>query len=232
MSYTNSTTNYNLPQWISTDKPAWMADVNVAFSGIDTAMKNNSDAAAAAQSTADKTELNMAPGYSNASTYAVGDIVTYQDRLYQCDIAVTVAEDWDGTKWSLYRVSDLKDAVESLSDDMGSTDISGIGDGTATGAISQLNSDLTDKQDKSWVSGVIGENETFIVIDAKAGGHIATIIPTIALSSSRVTYTLGSGSTTSGVAASIGISNTSVVLGRVYVNGSQVTDATYSIYGR
>lgn len=46
MSHTNSTTNYNLPQFISTDKPAWLTDVNDAMSAIDTGI-------AAAKSVAD-----------------------------------------------------------------------------------------------------------------------------------------------------------------------------------
>ena len=35
MSHTNSTTNYALPQFLTTDKPAWLTDVNNAFSDID-----------------------------------------------------------------------------------------------------------------------------------------------------------------------------------------------------
>lgn len=46
MSHTNSTTNYNLPQFESTDKPAWLTDVNDAMYAIDNGI-------AAAQSTAD-----------------------------------------------------------------------------------------------------------------------------------------------------------------------------------
>ena len=46
MSHTNSTTNYNLPQFISTDKPAWLTDVNDAMTAIDTGI-------AAAKSVAD-----------------------------------------------------------------------------------------------------------------------------------------------------------------------------------
>ena len=43
MSSTNHTTNYNLPQFIGTDKPTWLGDVNQAMSAIDTQMKNNAD---------------------------------------------------------------------------------------------------------------------------------------------------------------------------------------------
>ena len=45
MSHTNSTTNYSLPQFISTDKPAWLTDINGAFADIDTNIKTVSDAA-------------------------------------------------------------------------------------------------------------------------------------------------------------------------------------------
>lgn len=47
MAHTNSTPNYSLPQFISTDKPGWLTDVNSGYSAIDTAIKASSDAAAA-----------------------------------------------------------------------------------------------------------------------------------------------------------------------------------------
>lgn len=45
MSATNHTPNYSLPQFIGTDVPTWLVDVNGAFSSIDTAIKNAADAA-------------------------------------------------------------------------------------------------------------------------------------------------------------------------------------------
>ena len=45
MSYTNSTPNYNLPQFEPTDKPAWLTDVNSAYSTIDSAIKQAKDSA-------------------------------------------------------------------------------------------------------------------------------------------------------------------------------------------
>ena len=38
MAHTNSTTNYNLPEFISTDKPAWLVDFNGAMDSIDAAI--------------------------------------------------------------------------------------------------------------------------------------------------------------------------------------------------
>jgi hypothetical protein len=43
MSSTNHTTNYNLPQFIGTDKPAWLGDINPAMAAIDSQMKTNAD---------------------------------------------------------------------------------------------------------------------------------------------------------------------------------------------
>lgn len=52
MSHTNSTTNYNLPQFVGTDKPTWLNDVNGAMSAIDTQMKANADSATSAGTSA------------------------------------------------------------------------------------------------------------------------------------------------------------------------------------
>lgn len=50
MSHTNATTNYQLPQFISTDVPGWMSDINGAMQSIDTGMHTN--AVAIGQNTA------------------------------------------------------------------------------------------------------------------------------------------------------------------------------------
>lgn len=51
MSYTNQTQHYNLPQYVGTDVPAWLTDINGAFATIDTGMnaaKTQADSASAA----------------------------------------------------------------------------------------------------------------------------------------------------------------------------------------
>lgn len=45
MSHTNTTPNFNLPQFVGTDKPAWLTDINQAFLNIDTAIKSAKDSA-------------------------------------------------------------------------------------------------------------------------------------------------------------------------------------------
>ena len=51
--------------------------------------------------------MQFAPVFSTASTYAVGDVVLYANNLYKCITAVTVAGDWDATKWTQVKVSDI-----------------------------------------------------------------------------------------------------------------------------
>lgn len=48
MSSTNKTEHYNLPQFVTSDKPSWLTDENAAMVAIDAAMFANSQAAAQA----------------------------------------------------------------------------------------------------------------------------------------------------------------------------------------
>lgn len=59
MSATNSTLNYELPQFIATDKPAWLVDFNGAMSTIDTAIKEAKTAGDNAQQTANTNATNI-----------------------------------------------------------------------------------------------------------------------------------------------------------------------------
>lgn len=68
MSFTNSTPNYGLPQYIGTDKPTYLGDMNTAYSTIDTQMKANADAAAAATSTANTAASTATTASTNATT--------------------------------------------------------------------------------------------------------------------------------------------------------------------
>lgn len=129
MSHTNSTTNYSLPQFVTTDKPAWLTDVNNAYLAIDTAMKNNATAASTAQgdatqaltdagnadtkattakNTADGAIASISDAFSNASAYSVGDYVIYNNLLYKCTTAVTTPGDWTGSNnWTRTTVEEI-----------------------------------------------------------------------------------------------------------------------------
>lgn len=51
--------------------------------------------------------LNMAPPFSESSTYAVDDIVLYTTGLYKCHTAVVTPGAWTGsTNWQVYKLSE------------------------------------------------------------------------------------------------------------------------------
>lgn len=51
--------------------------------------------------------LNMAPPFSESSTYAVDDIVLYETGLYKCHTAVVTPGSWTGsTNWQVYKLSE------------------------------------------------------------------------------------------------------------------------------
>lgn len=70
MSFTNKTPNYNLPQWLGTDKPSWLVDVNGAFSNIDTAIKAATDSGSGADATA-RAALETAHGAQETANGAL-----------------------------------------------------------------------------------------------------------------------------------------------------------------
>ncbi len=122
MAHTNSTTHYALPQFLSTDKPAWLTDVNPAYATIDAGMHAAQAAADAAQgdatqalddaaaaagtaTTADSKGsgaiASIAATFDSTATYNVGDYVIYNNLLYKCFAAVTTPGPWTGsTNWN------------------------------------------------------------------------------------------------------------------------------------
>lgn len=59
MASTNKTTNYQLSQFVGTDKPAWLTDVNTDMSKIDTAIKGVSDVANGADTKVDSARTDI-----------------------------------------------------------------------------------------------------------------------------------------------------------------------------
>ena len=146
MAHTNSTPNYNLPQFLPTDKPAWLVDVNPAYASIDTAIKNASDAAGNAQTDATQaladaaganaiaTQANsksdgaiasISEQFLDTATYEVGEYVIFNNILYVCTEPVTTPGPWTGsvnwTRASLDSIAtDLKSSINDLENRTGS----------------------------------------------------------------------------------------------------------------
>ncbi len=195
MSHTNSTANYGLPQFITTDKPAWLTDVNVAYSAIDTGMKNNQDAAAAAQGDATQAlddasaastaaaaadakgsgaVASIANAFDSTATYQLNAIVMYNSLLYKCTTPVTTPGPWTGvTNWTRINVNELIAAN--------------------TASIADINSDISD------ITGVdsyyIGANPYGGSIYARKVNNVCTIyaygLGSVNPPATRHAYTLG-----------------------------------------
>lgn len=74
MSHTNSTPNYQLPQFVGTDKPAYLTDFNQAFSAIDTGIHAAKTAADTAGT--DITEVENDLKETNQNLTALGSTVS------------------------------------------------------------------------------------------------------------------------------------------------------------
>ena len=68
MGATNHTTNYNLPQFVGSDKPTWLGDVNGAMLAIDTQMKANATASSTADTKADTALTNASTAQTTATS--------------------------------------------------------------------------------------------------------------------------------------------------------------------
>lgn len=88
MSSTNKTTNYDLSQFVGTDKPAWLADYNQDMSKIDAQMKLNADSATGADGKADANTTAIGT-LANLTTTAKTDLVS---AINEVDSDVTTAQ--------------------------------------------------------------------------------------------------------------------------------------------
>lgn len=129
MGHTNSTTHYNLPQFLTSDKPAWLTDINNAFSDIDTAVYSaqsdaNTAGTNASQALLDASAASTAASAADAkgagacasieatfdatAVYAIGAKVMYNSLLYRCTVAVTTPGPWTGSaNWERITVNSL-----------------------------------------------------------------------------------------------------------------------------
>lgn len=66
--HTNSTTNYGYPQFVGTDKPGWLTDINGAFNDIDEDIKTAQTTADSAQASATIADGKAVQAQSDATT--------------------------------------------------------------------------------------------------------------------------------------------------------------------
>ena len=99
MGHTNSTANLSLPQFIGTDKPTWLGDVNGAMSAIDAYAGTNDAAVSAVDAKADGAVSDAAGAVATATAAnnTAGAASTTATNAYNiANNALTVANNADG----------------------------------------------------------------------------------------------------------------------------------------
>ena len=191
MAHTNSTTNYNLPQFITTDKPAWLTDVNNAYSAIDTAIHSaqtkadsayadagaaQGDAtsaltnAAAADAKATGALASIEDNFDPTTIYSVGARVIYNGLLYRCTVAVVTPGPWSGSaNWERVNVDNIISSVDSKIGSLSS--LSTTDKTSAVNAINEVNGRINDYS----TSGAVPQICTINAYYAAHIGHIFAI---------------------------------------------------------
>lgn len=80
MSHTNSTTNYSLPQFVGTDTPGWLTDVNGAMADIDAAIYARQQGVATNANAISSLESRMTSAESDIDN-AEADVSELQQRV-------------------------------------------------------------------------------------------------------------------------------------------------------
>lgn len=151
MAHTNATPNYSLPQFVGTDKPAWLTDFNGAMSAIDTAMKANEVSAA----TATASSAQNATAISAQATA----ISTLQTKVGALETAQPLDEAQIAT--NTQNIATNAQNIVQIDNTLGHTSIAGIGDGKVTGAIADLDSRVDVLEDKGGVQVVADGVKTY-----------------------------------------------------------------------
>lgn len=128
MGSTNKTAHYELPQFVANDKPSWLGDVNEAMEAIDAGIYGAKSSADGAQQTAN----NAVAGVQSAGTRMDGMQTQLDTVATQANQTATTVAGHTSS------IATNSANINTLNSRMGSTDISGIGDGTVTGAIKAM----------------------------------------------------------------------------------------------
>lgn len=151
MSSTNKTTNYNLSQFVGTDVPSYLGDYNGDMSKIDKAIGDVANSQGSVEQsvtglTAEVQGLSTQVSGVSTSVQQVQTSVAQIDTAYkQADTALSqrITANANNIQANTTAIESANTAIEGINTTIGTEDISGIGDGTIKGAISNINSSLS-----------------------------------------------------------------------------------------
>lgn len=149
MSHTNQTPNYHLPQFIGTDKPAWLVDFNQAMSDIDTQMKANETASATAEANAQ----SALSGLSATNTQVSGlqtDVTAIQTQMPLDEAQIATNTQNISTQASAIvnannRIDTANSAISALNTKVGDlVDLDTTDKTSIVNAVNELKGNITD----------------------------------------------------------------------------------------
>ena len=164
MSSTNKTTNYKLSQFVGTDVPSYLGDYNSDMSKIDKAIGDVANSQGSVEQsvvglTADVQGLSTQVSGVATSVQQVQTSVAQIDTAYkQADTALSqritanannIQANTTAIENANTAIESANTAIESINTAIGVADISEIGDGTIKGAISNINSSLSNFKSKT-----------------------------------------------------------------------------------
>lgn len=210
MAHTNSTPNYNLPQFLGTDKPAWLTDINNAMSVIDTAI-------AAAKTTADSADsavsgLAVTVGNHTSQLSTLSGAVTSQGNTLNTVMSLI----GNGTPTTTDQT--IIGAINELNADRDWT--------------------LVDTKTGTAAIDISGSNaKEFLAIVAVTGDDTASfpiLIPAVCLTGTAKGFRSGMyGSASSNALVRVNATNSSINLQSVIGGGTDVTaTSTIELYAR
>ena len=144
MSSTNKTTNYNLSQFVGTDVPSYLGDYNGDMSKIDKAIGD----VANSQGSVEQSVVGLTADVQGLSTQVSGvstSVQQLQTSVAQIDSGYKQADTALSQRitTNANNIQTNTTAIEGINTTIGTEDISGIGDGTIKGAVSNLNNSLS-----------------------------------------------------------------------------------------
>lgn len=202
MSSTNKTTNYNLSQFVGTDVPSYLGDYNSDMSKIDKAIGD----VANSQGSVEQSVVGLTADVQGLTTQVDGvttSVQQLQTSVAQIDSGYKQADTALSQRITANasNIQTNTTAIEGINTTIGTEDISGIGDGTIKGAVSNLNSSLEWKfhQEKAGkIDVLLPSNFNELYIEATIGSlNFEFNFPYIVLTDNEKAYFNGFYSNTS-----------------------------------
>ena len=233
MSSTNSTSHYNLPQFIGTDKPAWLTDVNGAMSAIDAGIyeaKTKADTADTnagladtkagnAQETANTALTNAGTAQTTAdgNTTKIGTLASL-DTSAKTDLVSAINEVKGGVTTNTSAIAEANNAIDYVEGQMQMFNLTDFRTLTLTSSNNNITVGSSTLRSAVNSDGSIGKFYGYVSLDNNTGTNITNVTFTTSDTGLRPTTAI----TIDGVIGGLYKASSS----EIYMNNTAITIGT------